>query len=148
VIIWDLQSGKKSIGAAQLTICLAIALWTLWSSFDIGSLGEHDGTPGIELLIGNSADVFDNVMKQPIGFFANQLSNRYLFANQLSNRYPHAIILRQCAAHGQCINFHHDHSMHTALVSLNEPNEYISGRLVYATNSMLECPNRPCHNPD
>jgi len=54
------------------------------------------------------------------------------------------IILRRCCAEGLCINFHLDHSLKTMQIALNDDNEYVGGRLVFATNDgVLYEPRRP-----
>jgi len=54
------------------------------------------------------------------------------------------IILRRCCAVGLCINFHLDHSLKTMQIALNDDNEYVGGRLIFATNDgVLYVPHRP-----
>ncbi len=53
------------------------------------------------------------------------------------------IILRRSSSHGKFINFHTDVSLKTMQVAINGDDEYVGGRLVYATNEGLEAPARP-----
>ena len=53
------------------------------------------------------------------------------------------IILRRCSSHGKFINFYTDASLKTMQVAINGDDEYVGGRLVYATNEGLEAPERP-----
>lgn len=52
------------------------------------------------------------------------------------------IKLRRVEARGQCINFHLDHSKRTMQVPLNGDDEYVGGRLVFATETGLLFPRR------
>jgi hypothetical protein len=56
---------------------------------------------------------------------------------------PSAILLRRCAAYGQCIDFHLDHCARTMQVALNDDTEYAGGRLVFAVRGQLVAPRRP-----
>ena len=54
------------------------------------------------------------------------------------------IKLRRVEAHGQCIQFHLDHlATRVMQVPLNGDDEYVGGRLMYATHSGMLQPARP-----
>jgi hypothetical protein len=53
------------------------------------------------------------------------------------------IILRRCSAHQKMMNFHLDtFSYKTLQLVLNDEQEYVGGRLVYATQGKLIIPER------
>jgi hypothetical protein len=53
------------------------------------------------------------------------------------------ILIRRCSAHGQFIKFHTDVSKRTLQVALNGEEDYVGGRLIFATNGALYAPQRP-----
>jgi hypothetical protein len=53
-----------------------------------------------------------------------------------------AIKLRRVDAHGNCINFHLDHSRRTMQVALNDDDEYSGGRLAFITWNGMQIPKR------
>jgi hypothetical protein len=59
--------------------------------------------------------------------------------------FPHridSIILRRCSSWGRCIDFHTDYAVHTMQIAVNDDEEYVGGRLVYATGEGLQMPIR------
>lgn len=53
------------------------------------------------------------------------------------------IILRRCQAYGKAIEFHTDEfSTNTLQVSVNSDEEYLGGKLIYATEEKLHIPKR------
>jgi len=67
--------------------------------------------------------------------------------NYLTKKFDNQIDIikfRRVKGNGQCINFHLDYSKQTMQISLNFEEEYIGGKVVYATTTMegLLIPNR------
>ena len=58
------------------------------------------------------------------------------------NRHFDTIKLRRVCAHGRCIAFHTDYSLQTMQIPLNDPDEYVGGRLLFATVAGFEQPPR------
>jgi hypothetical protein len=53
------------------------------------------------------------------------------------------IKLRRSSARGKCINFHRDISRRTMQVSLNSDDDYVGGRILYATDDGFLSPPKP-----
>ena len=80
------------------------------------------------------------IMETLINCMVNKKNNSLMYKDNDFNR----IVLRRCCAEGLCINFHLDHSLKTMQIALNDDNEYVGGRLVFATNDgVLYEPRRP-----